>query len=518
MENQPEYVALETHNALISDYQKLADAYHLQQQEIARQQQELKELKRLVYGAKNERFIPGDSGQLSLGFDDTDPSQPPAPEEEEITYKRPKKPKQGKKAVRVALPAHLPREKHILEPENRSEQAKKIGEEYTEILEYTPGSMYVKQYVRPKYSQPVREEAETRKTVEGHCEAETVSEILIAAMPTLPIPQGNAGPGLLAHLLISKYVDHLPFHRQVKQFKRQEVDLSESTINGWFTASCKLLEPLYDILRQKIQASDYIGADETRMPVQSGDKKGATHTGYQWVYHSPRDNLVCFDYHTGRGREAPLKFLKDFKGLLQTDAYAGYEVFAQNEDITMVACMAHARRYFEHALDNDRQRAEKALTLFQQLYKIERKAKEKGLTFHQRYQLRQQEALPVLKELECWLKHHVKQVFPKSAIGKAIKYSLKIWPRLNSYTDYGHCEIDNNLVENDIRPVALGRKNYMFAGSHQAAQNAAMIYSFLGSCKLNGVEPFQWLKDTLERIPDCKMNDLESLLPNNKHA
>lgn len=512
MENQPAYVSQESYNALVSNYQKLAEDYHEQQRENARLQEELKELKRLIYGAKSERFIPEDNGQLSIGFQEQEPasSQAKAAEEEEITYKRPKKPKQGEKAVRVELPSHLPRESHVLEPENRSEQARKIGEEVTEILEYSPGSMYVKQYVRPKYSQPAEAKEENEKT---HL---SVDEVVIASMPTLPIPQGNTGPGLLAHLLISKYVDHLPFYRQIKQFQRQGVNLSESTINGWFKSACKLLEPLYEVLRQKIQASGYINADETPMPVQSGDKKGVTHTGYQWVYHSPRDKLVCFDYHPGRGKEAPLKFLGEFQGILQTDAYAGYEQFANQEGVIMVGCLAHARRYFEKALDNDKQRAEYVLMQMQKLYKIERKAKEEDLSFHQRYELRQQEALPVLNELEAWLKTNASQVFPKTAIGKAIHYSLGIWSRLKCYADYGHCEIDNNMVENDIRPVALGRKNYLFAGNHQAAQNAAMMYSFLGSCKLNGVEPFHWLKDTLAKIPDYSVNELENLLPGNQ--
>lgn len=178
--------------------------------------------------------------------------------------------------------------------------------------------------------------------------------------------------------------------------------------------------------------------------------------------------------------------------------------------------MAHARRYFEKALNNDRERASYGLSKMQELYAIERQAKEQELSYQNRYHLRQQKALPVLEELEGWLKANAGEVLPKSAISIAIAYTLKLWPRLKRYTEDGKWEIDNNMVENSIRPVALGRKNYLFAGSHEAAQNAAMIYSFLGTCKMNGIEPFEWLKQTLIKIPDCKISELEKLLPVNQ--
>ncbi len=223
--------------------------------------------------------------------------------------------------------------------------------------------------------------------------------------------------------------------------------------------------------------------------------------------------MVCFDYQASRGREGPVAFLNHFKGALQTDGYTAYDSFAGHKDITLLACMAHARRYFEQALDNDEPRATHVLQLIQGLYAIERQAKTESLSAEERHNLRQEKAVPLLEELHQWLKDNLGEVLPKSAIGKAIAYSLKLWPRLTRYTENGQWAIDNNGVENSIRPVALGRKNYLFAGSHQAAQQAAMMYSFLGTCKMNRIEPFGWLREVLRKIPDTRLSELHRLLP-----
>jgi transposase len=484
-ENQ--YVSIEKYLLLEKEYQQL-------QVEHLYLQQELAQLKRMIFGSKSERYVPTDTGQLSLGFDIA-PIETPEAEAKQITYTRQKPGKKKKVPVRMPLPSHLHREEIIIEPNESIEGAKKIGEEITEILEYTPGKFYVEKYVRPKYALP------------GD------NGIAIGELPSFPIPKGNAGAGLLSHLLISKFVDHLPFYRQVQQFKRQGITLAESTISGWFSATCRLLEPLYDILVKKVQQSGYIMADETPIPVLTNQKPGSTHKGYHWVYRSPLENLVCFDYQKGRGRDSPEQFLKNFKGALQSDGYNAYDAFEKNKDITQLACMAHARRKFEQALDNDPERAGYALEKMQALYMVEREAREQGLDHQKRKELRQKKALPVLHELGQWLQEQVTSALPKSAVGKAINYALGLWKRLVHYVDDGSWEIDNNWVENSIRPIALGRKNYLFAGSHEAAKYAAMIYSFLGTCKLNNIEPFQWLKDTLKRIPDHSIQKLEELLP-----
>jgi len=456
--------------------------------------QELAQLKRMIFGSKSERHIGNDPSQLSLGLD-AEAVTLPEKEIEQITYTRSKSDNKKGLAIRLALPAHLHREEHIIEPEEDITGARKIGEVVTEILEYTPGKFYVEKYVRPKYVLPKEE------------------RIVIGELPSLPIPRGNAGSGLLSHLLISKFIDHLPFYRQVQQFKRQDIEIAESTISGWFTASCRLLEPLYERLVTRVRGSSYLMADETPIPVQTKDKPGSTHKGYHWVYKAPVDKLVCFDYRKGRGRDGPEEFLESFRGMLQTDGYVAYDIYEKKDGIILFGCMAHARRKFEKAKDNDLKRAEYVLERMRQLYMIEREAREQGLSFDQRRELREEQSLPVLQEMEKWMKEQLPDVLPKSAIGQAITYTLGLWPRLTRYTQHGQVEIDNNLVENSIRPVALGRKNYMFAGSHEAAQQAAMIYSFLGTCKINNIEPYEWLKDVLSRIQDHsiqKPDDIQS--------
>lgn len=455
--------------------------------------QELAQLKRLIFGRKSEKFIALPPEQLGLGLDAEE--RPVAPQQEEITYKRRKPGKDKSKPVRIPIPDHLPRQTEIIQPDPVPEGAKQIGTSVTEILEMTPAKLFVRRIERPRYILPETE------------------AIITAGLPTLPIPKGNAGPGLLAHLVISKYIDHLPFYRQVQMFKREQVSIAESTISGWFAATCNLLEPLYQVLKARLLKSDYLMADETPIPVQTSHKKGATHTGYHWVYHDPVSKLVCFDYCQSRAREGPQAFLENFTGALQTDGYTAYEKLEQTGRITLLACMAHARRKFEQALDNDRDRASQALTLVQALYATERTAREQGLDAGQRQQLRKEQATEKLDELEAWLKAQLPDVLPKSSIGKAITYTLNLWPRLKRYLDDGRYEIDNNLVENSIRPVALGRKNYLFAGSHEGAKRAAMIYSLLGTARKNDIEPFAWLEQVLSVIPDHPVNRLEELLP-----
>lgn len=460
--------------------------------------QQLEELKRLIFGSKSERFAPSDDSQLSLF--DIEQQEEQEKQTEEINYTREKPIKEKQQPVRASIPSHLPRIEEIVEPENIEEGSKKIGEEITEVLEYNPAKVYVRKIVRPKYAKPDND------------------GIQIAELPTLPIPKGNAGASLLAYIMVSKYVDHLPFYRQIQIFKRQNIIFSDSTLNGWFNATARLVEPLYNTLQKQALDCDYIQADESPIGVQDSHKKGSLHKGYQWVYHSPIKRLVLFKYHPGRERKAPQSVLHDFTGTLQTDGYNAYQDMQTKGEIIYLACMAHARRYFEKALDNDKKRAEHALLKIQDLYLIERKAREREISFNTRKRYRQLYARPILSELEIWLQKNLGQTLPKSAIGKAIAYMYNLWPKLKAYVDDGKYEIDNNLIENAIRPLALGRKNYLFAGSHNAAQNAAMFYSFFATCKVADVNPLAWLTDILNRIPDHKANKLNELLPQNwKH-
>jgi len=475
----------------VSEFQALKDENQSLKDQLA-------QLRRMIFGSKRERFISQDNpDQLTL-FD------PPEAEEvevevetKEVSYTRKIK-KEKKQPLRTELPAHLPRKEEVIEPENIPQGAKKIGESVTEILEYTPAEIFVRRIVRPKYIVSSTDEK---------------TQIAIADLPALPIPKSNAGATLLAHLLVSKYVDHLPFYRQRKIFKRQQLDIAESTLNGWFTGSARLLLPLYEVLRKILLETDYMMADETIIKVLTKNKSGTSHRGFYWVYYDPVRRLVLFDYRKGRSKEGPNEILQDFTGHLQTDGYAAYTNLQTQGKITLLACMAHARRKFENAKENDKARSHKMLSLMQKLYALERQAGEEEMNPEQIKALRQEKAVPVLNEMESWMQEEIYKVTPKSAIGKALRYTLNLWPRLRRYVEDGRFQIDNNLIENSIRPVALGRKNYLFAGSHEAAQRAAMFYTFFAACKINNIEPFQWLKDTLEQINDHPANKLYELLP-----
>jgi transposase len=467
--------------------------------QITALQQELANLKRLIFGSKNERFVPAESSpsQLSLDMQTDAVAACSVTKTQKIEYIRNTNQITKEHPGRTKLPEHLERREIIIEPAEVTDGCKKIGEEITEELEYEPGKLFVNRYVRPKY---------------------VITEnksIIIAPMMERPLPKAIVGPGLLAQIIIDKYVDHLPLYRQMERFKREGINIPYSTIGDWIKNGCSLIDPLYESLKKLIVQSNYLHADESPIKVLDKDKKGQTHRGYYWVYHNSIDGLVWFDYQEGRGREGPVAVLKDFKGYLQTDGYAVYDFFKEEKDITVLHCMAHARRMFFEAKENDKPIAEYALEQIGLLYTIERKAKEQQLDQEQILQLRQTEALPVLESLGRWMKETYVKVLPKSAIGKALGYSISRWPELMMYATDGKLNIDNNPVENSIRPVAIGRKNYLFAGSHEAAKRSAILYSLMGTCKLHGINPFIWLRDVLQRIATHPINKIEELLPHN---
>ncbi len=457
---------------------------------------QFKELQRLIFGSKSERFVPTsqDASQLDLFDEKTKEAET---EVEQINYTRKKPEKEKKTPIRIKISDHFPRVEEIIEPDLIEPGSRKIGEEITEILEYNPAQIFVRKIIRPKYARPNNQ------------------GVVISELPSLPIPKGNAGASLLAYILVAKYVDHLPFYRQIQIFKRSKLYLTNSTMNGWFNKATDLLDPLYLLLEKEALNCDYLQADESPIGVQDSQKKGALFSGYQWVYRSPEQGLVLFKYHPGRNKDAPEETLKNFNGSLQTDGYIAYQSMETKGHIVLLACMAHARRYFDKALSYDNDMAEYMLKKIQKLYKIEKTAKERLIDQNTLQRYRSLYAKPVLIEIEQWLKSNINQVVPQSPIGKAINYTYNLWPRLKAYINNGKYEIDNNKIENAIRPLALGRKNYLFAGSHSAAKKAAMMYSFFATCKINEVNPLEWLTFVLERIQDYKTSQLNELLPRN---
>ena len=457
---------------------------------------QLDQLRRAIFGHKSERFVPENPDQLRLDFGMGE-EIPAVPETETITYTRPKKEKKAALPnVRLAIPAHLPRVIEIIEPENLPAGSKKIGEEKTEVMEITPARIYVRCIIRPKYALPQEK------------------GISIAYLPSLPLPKSNAGASLIAWLIVNKYVNHIPFYRQVQMLKRDGVILAESTINNWFAKSVDLIEPLYDRIWMHIRESDHIFADESTIQVLNTDKPSGSLKGYFWLFKMLDPGMVLFYYNKGsRGYHILHEVLPGFQGAVQCDGYGAYDDLDKIKGITTIGCWAHARRKFEQALENDPAPARYAMLKIQELYAIERKATEGNFTPDQIKELREKESYPILKEFETWLLATAQTVLPKSPIGKAIHYTYGIYRKLIRYTLDGRYRIDNNLAENSVRDLALGRKNYLFCGNHESARRTAVIYSLMASCKVNDVNPQEWLTDVLNRIQDQKNQKMDELLP-----
>lgn len=457
---------------------------------------ELDKVRRMLFSTSSERFISTvDPNQTALGLEGAD-NKAPEVEYEDIAYKRKKRDQEKEGHSRVELPDNLPREEIIIEPDHDVTGWKRIGQEETRILCRRRGSFFVRVFIRPKYAAPQGE------------------GVVIGKLPLLPIHKGNADASVIACIIAGKFIDHLPWYRQSQMFKREGLSIAESTMIGWVRAACQLMEPLYEEQKKALLKSTYLQVDETPIPVLSQDTPGSAHKGYFWVYFDPITKTIVIEYRQGRGREGPITFLKEFRGILQTDGYSVYDIFERTEGVTLVGCMAHARRKFDEAKYNDKERAEQMLMMIQELYAIERRIQDQD--FDTIRAVRQQEALPILSEMHSWLKAQLLETLPKSTIGQAIAYTLNLWSRLIRYTEDGRLRIDNNLIENSIRPIAIGRKNYLFAGSHDAAQRSAMIYSFVGTCRKLQIDPQVWFEDVLGRLPYFKKNDdLNILLPAN---
>ncbi len=433
------------------DYKRISKE---QQVTIALLQHRLNKLEKMIFGSRHERFVaPDATTQISLDLKADEVATVSVIDTKKITYTRTNIAVEKKPLVhpgRGRLPDHLRREDIVIEPDNVPEGSIRIGELITEQLECTQGELFVKRFIRYKYLLPVASE-----------EDNTSSTIITADLPVQPIEKSIAGPGLLAQILIDKFVDHLPVHRQLARFERAGMKLPYSTVIEWVSGASKLLEVLYDALKNELLDSNYLHADETSIKVLDQDKSGKKiHTGFFWVYNNSILKLVFFDYQRGRNKEAPQGILAEFKGHLQTDGYDSYDQFDKNKDVIHLHCMAHARRYFIDAQSTDPERSTYALEQIQKLYAIERTCKEQDLSYDERKIIREQQSVPILDALGKWMTEEYTQrkVLPKSPIGIAMAYSIKRWDTLILYTSNGMLAIDNNPVENSLSPVALGRK------------------------------------------------------------
>ena len=379
-----------------------------------------------------------------------------------------------------------------------------IGVENTDTVAIQPARMYVKRIVRHKFV--LRSQLQIEDP-DRHA-------FLIAPLPETIRPKGMADASLLADILINKYVYHLPFYRQIQRYKELGVLLNDATIGDWFAAVCEKLRPLYDKLREQIMSSEYIQVDESTLPVIDNEKHRAV-KGYMWAVRDALTGSVYFHYDMGsRSGDTARKLIGGYRGAVQTDGYEVYESFENAPGKRMIGCWAHVRRKFVEALDEDRKYASEAIVYIGKLYKIEDEMREAGLGADEVKERRQKESYPIIQEFEKWMDAVADKFKPKSRMGKALVYTYTLLPRLSRYVLDGRYNIDNNGIENAIRPLALGRKNYLFAGNHDAAVRAAIVYSLFSSCKAAGIEARTWLEDILVRLPEHHV-DLEELLPGN---
>ena len=415
-----------------------------------------------------------------------------------------------RKGTRKPLPDHLPREHQVHEPHTGAcacpacgGTLRRLGEDVSEVLEYVPEHWKVLKHLRPKYACP-----DCQRIVQAHA-------------PSRPIERSYAGPGLLAHVLVSKYCDHLPFYRQSQIYARDGVDLDRATLADWGGAASALIEPLLGTLEEYVMGADKLHADDTPIPVLAPGT-GKTKTGRLWTYvrddrpaGSTDPPAVLFRYSPDRKGERPRAHLEAFRGILQADAYGGFNGLydREHEPLIEAACWAHARRkFYDIHVATASAPALEALQRIGALYAIE--ADIRGRLPDERQAVRQERAAPLLKELHEWLHATVRREGSrKSDLTRAIGYTLSLWSALTRYRDDGRIEIDNNAAERELRTVAMGRKNYLFAGSDAGGERAAAFYSLIGSAKLNGLDPEAYLRDVFSRIAEHPINRISELLP-----
>ena len=484
---------LDTARALIATlHEQLTKSQH----EVAALRHQLDVLCQRLFGKKSERVDPR---QLALALEQL--ANEPGPVSQPIEMDSGETPVRGharrRPSGRRPLPAHLPRRRveiDVAEAEKPCACGRtktRIGDAVSEKLEYEPASFVVIQTVRAKYACP-------------HCHDGVVE----AAGPPQAVEKSLAGEGLLAHIVVSKYVDHLPLHRLEGIFAREGIDLARTTLCGWVADVATALTPIGEQLRQEITAATYLQTDDTSVTVL--DARGGSFKGRLWTYLDPLGRQVVFDATPTHERDGPETFLAGFRGALQADAYSGYDALYQSGRVVEIGCWAHARRRFVEAFMTDGSAA-RMVALIQQLYQVEQAAAH--LEFDARRDLRQERSVPLLARIDTERQALAQTVLPKSPLGDAVRYLTNQWAALQRFVNDGRLGIDNNRAENQLRVVAVGRKNWLFAGSFEGARRAALLYSLVQSCKLVDVAPFAYLKDVLLRVATHPHRLLDQLTP-----
>ena len=476
-----------------------------QQATIERQKAQIDAYIRMLYGRKSEKMDPNQTLMEALILDVI--NHPPNPPSGPVTAMAPEEPvgapARRARAQRAPIPAHLERRETILRPESTSceccgKPMKEIGEDVTEKLDYTPEKLHVNRTVRVKLA-----------CADSQCAG---CGVKTAPIPNEVLPKVKVDAGLLAQIVVSKYHDHLTLYRLEGILERHGMRISRQTQCDWVQGCAEVLEPLYREAKRMVLQGPVVLNDDT--PVDMLDPgRGKTRQAHLWVSIGGADQRTCvFDFTTNRSHEGPLKFFQNYAGHVLTDAFGGYEpLFEANPEIIPAACWTHGRRYFHKALSVAPGPASEMIAQIRQLYQIEKTAREMSAT--ERARLRQEEAAPLLVEIRQWLDAHEGRWLPKSPMDKAIQYARKIWPRLCAYLLDGRVPIDNNAAERAIRPVAIGRKNWMFFGSESGGRAAAILMSIMQTCRLNQIDPWHYLRDVLSCINDYPAAKIGDLMP-----
>lgn len=497
----------------------------LKDAEISRKNAEIKKLgdtllwlRRKVFGKMSEKNLPLDPDQLLLFEQEhlTDEERARLDKEVEAAEQQMTKTitVKVKPSRRDLDTTGLPTEVIDIYPDGTTDENGKLKDEYVEIgtdessrLEHIAAKTYIKKTVIHKV---MLKSDSNNKTPEDR-------RIICARLPLAPVNRCMAGASVLADIIIGKFMYHLPFYRQIQQYKESGITISDSTMGGWYEAAVEKLKLLYDILRQHILQSEYIQIDESVLPVIDSEKHKAR-KGYEWCVRDAIRGAVMFYYDRGsRGGKVAREILGAYKGAVQCDGYDAYDQFEKNDNITVYGCWAHARRKFVDALNENNRLATEALCFIRKIYKVESDANKAGLNADERKEQRLKISYPTIRLFETWMKETYLKVLPNSKMGDAIEYTYSLLPRLSRYVNDGRINIDNNLIENAIRPLALGRKNYLFCGNDASAYRAAIVYSLISTCKAADVDPRTWMEDVLRKIPYYQRDqrDLAELLPFN---
>ena len=468
-------------------------------------------LNRQLFGRKSEKLRAYDPNIPDLFADEFAGLQHQAEEKRDEAVgkieKESKEEKRRKRQNRKMIEGLPVLETEVIEPEGVDLSLyRKIGEEVTSLVKHKPGMLYVKKIIRPKYALIDN----TQLPPGGQKGVE------IAPMPLMPVDKCIADTSLLAEILLQKYEYHVPFYRQIRQYRHLGLKgLTESTLDGWFKKTVELLKPLYESLKKEVFSCDYVQADETTVPVINRGKHKAEKE-YLWMVRSVMEKLVIFHYDMGSRSGSVIESLVSqyhFKGYLQCDGFAGYETaFKTNPDVRLVNCMAHIRRDFEHALGENKKEAEYGLAQIQYMYRIEHCCDKAGLSSDGRKAKRRELTRPIMEAMKTWMETEGIKYSPQSLIGKAVSYAYTRWDNMMRCLEDGRLHLDNNLAENAIRPITLGRKNYLFCGNHEAAVNMSVICSLLATCKAHDVNPRDYLKDIIAQMPYHKKSADEELL------